>query len=505
MITPTKSTPEPEPVEDDLGLELEDDDAKDVLGGDEKSFEPEGDDDLDLDDAEEVIGLDSPNGLDEEPNDDDEVDDEEEGSWLDETLAEELGADDDSDDDGERWTEGSDPVGDEGFDDDLDLSDEPGAGIDSGDEGFADEQLLTGLDVEALPALDPQSDEEDGSDPIERELLDELVAAAPEEAAGSAPSTVVELPWVRLREGGSPTLLAATGELCASWDVGLWLALRGEVVAKKVSAPGPVAHALVLSSVANGGARGTQLAIATPGGVCVSRDGGRTFGPPLGVGSAGTAPSYLAFTRDPGGAVLWAAAPFGQLHVLREGGDELVDAGLELPVAKLVSDGALGLLVVGRSDDGALRAVSSRDGGRSFKPLALPADAVERVQALAVAGETWLCSRRGLKPQLLWGRAGEAGSPIGASATPPVALLIERGVACAYLCDGATLLRVELHSGKPLHATLLGRLPGDLGTPLQLSACSDAQGHPLLHLVGTRALYRVSLQPPAPPPAASDE
>lgn len=502
MITPTKSAPELEQVEDDLGLDLGDDDKDGALGAEEKSFEPEGDEDLELDDVEEVIGLDAPNGLDEEPSDDgDEVGDEEEGSWLDETLAQELGADDESEDDAERWTEGSDAA-DEGFDDDLELPDGPGGGQDTGDEGFADEQLLTGLDVEPLPSLDRRAGEEDdGSDPIERELLDELVAAAPEEAAGSAPSAATGLPWTRLRDGGSPALLVAAGELCASWDAGLWLAQRSLAVATKVSGPGAVAHALVACS----GARGPQLAVATPRGVSVSRDAGRTFGPPLRVGSSGTAPAYLAFTRDSGGAVLWAAAPFGRLHVLREGGDELVDAGLDLPVAKLASDGALALWVVGRSDDGALRAVSSRDGGRSFKPVALPADSVERVQALAVAGETWLCSRRGLKPQLLWGRAGEAGLPIGASASPPVALQMERGVACAYLCDGMTLVRVELRSGsKEPRASALGRLPGDLGTPLQLVASSDAQGHTLLHVAGTRALYRVALQPLPAPPAAEE-
>jgi hypothetical protein len=326
--------------------------------------------------------------------------------------------------------------------------------------------------------------------------------ADPDGPPGSEAARVTTT-WTRLREGAAPVLLAAADALCAAWDGGLWLAGSEQQALTPATSPDAVAHALV--ACAGRGAERARLAVATPDGVCVSRDGGLTFGPALRTEAPRAVPAYLAFTHDEGGAVLWAAAPFGKLHVLRGGGDTLVEAGLELPVAKLASDGAQSLLVVGRSDDGALRAVLSRDGGRSFKPLTLPADTIERVQVVAVAGDCWLCSRRGLQPQLLWGRRGEAGLPLGANASPPVALVVERGVPCAYLCEGeggdAALVRLELASGATAtRAARIAVLPPDLGTPLQLAASRDAQGNTRLSLAGTRALYRVVLTP-----AADDE
>ena len=497
MIAPHKPEPELEQPEDDLGLDLDLEDKESDGDRDESSFVPEGDEDLELDGIEEVIGLDAPNGLDEEPADDEAALGEDEGSWLDEGQESEVAADDGDDEDSERWTEGSEPAGDEGFDDDLDLEDGARGGEDTGDEGFADEQLLTGLDVESLPPLDEGSGDEEDADPIERELLEELAAAVPDDAPSEDTPRGTPV-WTRLRQGPAPTLLSAAGELCVAWDAGLWLAGSGDGALAKASAPGTVAHALATCTGLGGGP--VQLALATPHGVCVSRDGGRSFAlPVLDEGPRGV-PAFVAFTRDAAGTALWAAAPFGKLQVLREGGEALVDAGVELPVAKLASDGAQSLLIVGRSDDGALRAVMSRDGGRSFKPLALPADSVERVQLAAIAGDTWLCSRRGLRPQLLWGRRGEAGLPLGASATPPVALSVERGVPCAYLCESeagrAQLLRVELSvSAKTPRAQVLAELPSDLGTPLQLVVSSDARGNPLVHVAGTKALYRMVLAP----------
>src|SRR5688572_9568476 len=117
MIAPHKPEPETDQGDDDLGVELQEESEERGLEGDERGFEPEGDEDLELDDAEHAIGLDAPNGLEEEV-DEDEVLAEDERSWLDEAEADELAADDELDEDAERWTDGSEPAGDEGFDDD---------------------------------------------------------------------------------------------------------------------------------------------------------------------------------------------------------------------------------------------------------------------------------------------------------------------------------------------------------------------------------------------------
>jgi hypothetical protein len=79
-----------------------------------------------------------------------------------------------------------------------------------------------------------------------------------------------------------------------------------------------------------------------------------------------------------------------------------------------------------------------------------------------------------------------------------VALTVERGVICAYLCDsqdGRTFLaRVELQAvAKTTHALRISELPVDLGTAIQLTVSTDSEGDTRVHLGGTRALYRVVL------------
>jgi hypothetical protein len=505
MIAPEKPTAEPS-EDDDLDLDLSESETplgEDESVGPEDDGEPGGMAGADEEDRE--IGLDAETGLEDGLDGAEEVSAADDaGSWLDDEVG--TGSDDDDDDgDEEEATLGEDgePPAEQGgeFDDDLTFEEVDSVAGDSGDEGFGDESVLSGLDLEGLPKLDGSGDGEEGLESESNlESGPELRVSRPVPAEETrSPRAALEL----LQRSGRPlSALIAAGETGWAWDGSLLVAEPDALKAERRFAGAETAYALA--------AAGTDslIALATPGGLLCSRDAGRSFAPAVGVGSGAWAPSALAFTDVGAGPVLWAAPPAGALHRSGDGGRSFETVAVLPRVLRLASDGRSQLIVLGRDAKGGACAARSEDGGETFAALALPFSDVERVQDVQVCGAALLFSRRGLSPQLVWcGDDGEF-SPLFRDAAPPVVLLEEGGLTRAYCCrsvrGGHALVRVELATASADPAPARGvaaraggtrpelvlELPADAGTPLQLSGAQRGAAT-TLQLGCERAWYRI--------------
>src|SRR5262245_47794016 len=146
MIQPSNNRFDEEPDELDLppfGTRLDDD----------ETWQPDDDDDLDLNADDVEPGLDADEGLDDEENEGSADGD----SWPEpgEPRAGLVLEDEATDEDVEEggWTEGSEPPsnGPDEFADDIAVLDERASTEDSGQEGFSDDNPLPELDIERLP------------------------------------------------------------------------------------------------------------------------------------------------------------------------------------------------------------------------------------------------------------------------------------------------------------------------------------------------------------------
>ena len=510
MIAPEKPTSEPS-EDDDLDLDLSE--SESVLGEDE-SVGPDEDAELaggGVDEDEHDMGLDVETGLEdlESADDDEELSaDDDSASWLDDEVG--TGADDD--DDGDDEDEGAigedgEPLADPQFDDDLAFEEVESIAGDTGDEGFGDDSVLNGIDLEGgLPKLDGGGDNEEGLDGDSETPDAPSPTARATAAVRGGPRSALEL---LLRSGRPLSALIAAGETGFAWDGSLLVAEPDAPKADRRFAGADTVTALAAGSEA-------LLALATPSGLLCSRDGGRSFTSAVGLGSGAAhhnaAPalrggalfaSAVAFTDAGSGPVLWAAPPAGALHRSGDGGQSFEPVAVLPRVLRLASDGRNQLVVLGRDAKGAACAARSEDGGETFAALALPFGEVERVQDMQVCGGALLFSRRGLTPQLVWCGEDGAFSALFHDAAPPVVLIEEAGSMRAYCFrssrDTHALVRIDLSSVAP-GGTRRGaaarrpeqvlELPADAGAPLQLSG-SQRGAATILQLGCERAWYRI--------------
>jgi hypothetical protein len=506
VIPPTK------PARD---LTLEDDDeldlpeAADALGDEEPAgLEDELDDDL----SDEDVGLDGDTGLDEAL--DDELDDpEEEGSWLDDGAAardadeldDELGEDDEQD-----WAEGSEPLGDadEDWDDELGADDGKSVAADSGEEGFGDDSVLAGLELEKLPPLDDSGEGSEGDAAAEAfgaELLDALTRdlsgdeALEEIAAGlrcsRIPATRVALREVH-RAGRPLQALLCAGDGAAAWEDGLLVREGVEGRAERRATPTGKALALAATQIPNG----MLLALCTPDGLYRSEDGGRSFVRALAFADGEQPFASLAWSSGEAPR-LWAVRAGGPLLSSDDRGASFRSVREDVQVLRLASSADGELIVIARGPRGEATVLCSADGGHSFGTVEPPVDVVERLQDVQVSGQIALCCRRAPQPQLLVARGSDAFLELAPTAMAPACLVTERGEAWAYffVLEGAlSLLLRKRVSQDDATLELVVELAADAGTPLRLSGRSREDAT-VLEIGTERAWYvlRLAVSEPA--------
>jgi hypothetical protein len=240
------------------------------------------------------------------------------------------------------------------------------------------------------------------------------------------------------------------------------------------------------------------VALATPAGIAWSDDAGRHFSEPVQLSDA-TLSASLAITRRADGVRLWVTSAQGPLWASDDGAHSFRCVLPDASALRVVSDGARGLLLLGRGEQGRPRTLRSNDAGQSFERMELPVSEVERVQDLQIAGEALLCCRRAPAPQVLLTDGRDYRALAHASA--PVLLLDEDGESAVYFfvetTRGARLLRqpVEAAGAGTVAAPpqIVAELPGEAGAPLQL--CGGRAGSVTSLQIGTeRAWYRLRVR-----------
>jgi hypothetical protein len=473
----------------------------------EENFEPKDDSDFGLDEEKDV-GLDMEAGLD-EPLDGELDGGEEVGSWLDDgkepaAVADDEGSEADGDDE-TNLTEGSESASDqnaEDWEDDFGFDDGSGADSDSGEEGFGDDGLLSGLDLDRLPPLDDSASNEEEpieADPFGAEVIGELGAGvmdddeATETLAPGLSATRISAARVRvellLRSEQPLAQLIAAGDVGIAWD-GRALLVADPQAPRPEPRFGGVDAVQALAAAS--APEGAWIALATPSGLLCSRDAGRSF-ERRGLAQSSGMPelvSALAITASADRMRLWAAGAVGPLWVSDDGGLRFRCVQRDARVLRLGSDGATALVVLERGDRNRAAALLSRDHGEHFEPLELPVDAPERVQDLQIARDVVLCCRRAPAPQLhVWGDGDW--SALAHAAAPPALALVEGATVWAYFWVGARLVRTTVDG---TGAQIVAELPGDAGAPLQL--CGHHAGAvTTLHAGTERAWYRIVVGP----------
>ncbi len=472
----------------------------------EENFEPKDDSDLGLDDENDV-GLDLEAGFDEPLDGELDGSEDEPGTWLDDGKEPAALADDDgpeSDDDETNLTEGSEPASDqnaEDWEDDFGFDDRSGADPDSGEEGFGDDGLLSGLELDQLPPLDDSASNEDDPaevDPFGGDVIAELRSGVldddePSEAlAPGLHASRIAAARVRVEamlHSGKPLVqLVAAGGVGFAWD-GRAL-LVAEPGAQRAEARFSGAEPLQAIAAAATPA-GAWIALATASGLHCSRDGGRSFERAQLAQTPGMPVllSSLAFTAGARVPRLWAAGAAGPLWASDDGGRQFRCVQPAARVLGLSSDGASALVVLGRGQQNRATAARSGDGGERFEPLELPVKEPERVQDLRIARDVVVCCRRAPAPQLhVWFDGDWSGLPHAAA--PPVLVLAEGAQAWSYYWVGARLVRAAVEGAR---VQIVAELPDDAGAPLQL--CGDhAAGVTTLHAGTERAWYRIVVE-----------
>ncbi|HKU37338.1 MAG TPA: hypothetical protein VJR89_04305 [Polyangiales bacterium] len=489
-----RSDPAPPAEPDDLGWDLPDEEDED--GSDDEAWDPDDDSDLGLDqDDDEAVGLDTDTGFDEGP--------------------EELELDDSGED--ERWTVDSEAAEElPGADAEVISGEEYGwMGEDESAEA-TDEELETELDDDGLPSLDDGGAEgvEDDTDLDDFELggLPELGSAAEEEAEGFGSENLEELAGVNLSE--EAVLELVPGQ---PWKL---LAASAMRLSRVASLPGPaLALAVARGSVALsagdgwflGSARGglTRLpveaapghslalaeddgklvfALASPAGLFVSFDGGRSFERQR----QDDPPSQVGFTEHGGKLRMWVLSARGTLSFSDDAGRSWSAARLDAAVSDVLafaSDGERRLCALvkraGRTAFG-----SSTDGGRRWSWTDAADSGEDQAQVLAGRGVALLAARGRLGA---W-QPGQSMRTLAPLLGAPSALLDEEDESFAYACasrdDQTLLVRVSTRGGtQPVVIASLSR--ERVGEPRQLAAVYAEGGFVTLHVATDSALLRI--------------
>jgi hypothetical protein len=414
-------------------------------------------------------------------------------------------------------TEGSEPASDPSesdWEDDFGFDDRGESAGDSGEEGFGDDGLLAGLELDRLPPLDDAGAVEDEAvgDPFGGDAIAELPPLVPddedpsEEIAPGLRATRLRVERVRaveLQRAGRPlSQLVAAGELGVAVDGrDLYVAEPDRERAELRFTSSEAVHALAAAALPSG----AFIALATSSGLLCSRDGGRNFerAPRTAAPGMPELIAAVAITRGDAEPVLWAAGADGPLWVSEDGGASFRCARADVRVLQLGSDGAAGL--IGLIADARRRAIAlrSRRGAGRFEAVELPVDEPEQVQQLQIADEVLLCCRRAPAPQLtVWSEGAWAEHAHGSA---PALLLAEGREARAYFWAGARLLRTAIDIAPPRSAGAMPRLdgrrpevvaelPADAGAPLQLCG-HHARGVTTLHAATERAWFRWVVRP----------
>lgn len=477
---------------DDLGWDVPDEDEQSAR--DDENWDPDDDSDLELDeDDEEEVGLDNDTGF-EEAGDELELDDagEDERWTVDSEPSEELPGADAEVISGEEygWIGGDDEPADSDDDLESDLDDEPLVSLDDGGaEGVEDDTDLDDFELGQLPELDSASEEE------------------PE---GFGTENIEELAGVNLVD--EPTLELVSGH---PWKQ---LPARATQVTRVASLPGPalalaaIGKTVVVSagdgffrSSAHGGlsrlpvdaAPGRSVALAdhdgrlafalaSPAGLFVSLDGGRSFerqretDPPV----------QVALTESGGLLKLWARSAKGQLAVSDDAGKSFSPVRLEGSLLSFAADRERRLnALVKRGSRVALG--SSSDAGRRWSWV----DVAEGVHDPALQ----LLPGRGVSVLATTGRlshvaTGQAPSLLAPLLSAPAALTDEDDETFVYACvpqdDQTLIIRTAVRSAaQPTVVTSLAR--DKVGEPRCLSAAYAEGGFVTLHVATDQALLRI--------------
>jgi hypothetical protein len=480
---------------DDLGWDVPDEDEKSAR--DDENFDPDDDSDLGLDgaDDEDDVGSDTDFGF-EDSGDDLELDDAGEG---------------------ERWTLDSEPSDEElpGAEAEVISGEEYGyLGDDETSEG--DDDLDADLDEDALPNLDDGGAEgvEDETDLDDLELgsLPDLDTAAEEEAEGFVTENIEELSGVSLAD--EATLELVPGQ---PWKQ---LAAQAALVTRGASLPGPaLAFAVrgntILVSAGDGWFRssprgglsrlpvdappGRSLALAdyegrlvfvlaSPAGLFVSLDGGRSF-----EQHRDTDPPVQVALTDSGGVLkIWARNQKGQLSVSDDAGKNFTAARLDGSVIAFASDGDRRLsALVKRANRIVLG--SSSDTGRRWSWVDAADSGVDpSVQLLPGRGVSVMAVRDRVS-HLQTGSQPRVLAPL---LSAPAALLDEDDETFVYACvpheDQTLIVRTALRSGA--QSMVITSLPREkVGEPRFLSAAYSEGGFVTLNVATDQALLRVEV------------
>ncbi|HKP56992.1 MAG TPA: hypothetical protein VJV78_09740 [Polyangiales bacterium] len=480
---------------DDLGWDVPDED--DDEGSDDEAWDPDDDSDLELDQADdEQVGLDTDTGFD-ESSDELELDDagEDERWTVDSEAAEELpGADAEVISGEEYGWIGEDEAADTGDDDlDTELDDDSLPNLDDGGaEGVEDDTDLDDFELGGLPDLGTAAEEE--AEGFVTENLEELAGVNLSE------ESVLELvpgqPWKLLAASAAqisrvaslpgPSLALATCgahvALCAGDG---WFLSSARSGLSRLPVDAPVGRSLALIEHDNR----LAFALASPAGLYLSLDGGRSFE----RSRENDPPAQVGFTLPGGRLRVWTLGARGQLAFSDDGGHNFSAARLDGSVSGVLafaSDGdrrlcalvkRLGRVALGSSSDGGRRWswADAADSGSEAAP-----------QLVAGRGVSLIASRVRLS-QLSAGQAPRLLAPL---LQAPAALLDEDDETYAYACaardDHSLLVRAPLRG--LAHPMVIATLQRErVGEPRQITAAYAEGGFVTLHVATDQALLRI--------------
>lgn len=487
--------PEPPADLDDLGWDVPDEEEQSAR--DDENWNPDDDSDLELDedeDEDEEVGLDNTTGF-EDAGDDLELDDAgEDEKWTadsEPSEEEELPGEDAEVNAGEEygWI-GDDDASDTDDDLDADLGDEPPPNLDDGGaEGVEDDTDLEDFELGSLPDLDTAAEEE--AEGFVTENIEELagVSLADEQQL----ELVAGQPWKQLPARAAQVTLGASLP-----GAPLAFAVHGKTIVVSAgdgwfrSSP----HG-GLSRLPAFAAPGRSLAIAdyegrlafvlaSPAGLLVSFDGGRSFE----LHRENDPPLQVAVTAAGGVLKIWARNAKGQLSVSEDAGKSFSAARLDGSVLAFASDGDRRLsAIVKRANRIALG--SSSDSGRRWSWIDAAESGTDPSLQLLPGRGVAVLAMRGRVNHVQTGQLPRLLAPL---LSAPAALTDEDDETFVYACvpheDQTLIVRTALRSGaQPMVITSLSR--EKLGEPRFLAAAYAEGGYVTLNVATDQALLRI--------------
>jgi hypothetical protein len=496
---PTEPTSREPADPDDLGWDVPDEDDED--SSDDEAWNPDDDSDLELDQADdEQVGLDTDTGFD-EGSDELELDDagEDERWTVDSEAAEELpGADAEVISGEEYGWIGEDEAADTGDDDDdldAELEDDTLPNLDDGGaEGVEDDTDLDDFELGGLPDLGSAAEEE--AEGFVTENLEELAGVSLSEesvlelvpgqpwklltASAAQISRVASLPGPALAMASSGANLA----LCAGDG---WFLCSGRAGLSRLPVDAPPGRSLALTE--HDGR--LVFALASPAGLYLSLDGGRSFERQR----ESDPPAQVSFTQQGERLRVWALGARGQLALSDDAGHSFSAARLDVGVSSVIAfatDGDRRLCALVKRM-GRVALGSSSDGGRRWSWADAADSSGDAAPQVVVGRGVSLIASRVRLSQL---QAGQAPRVLGPLLTGPAALLNEDDETFAYACaardDQCLIVRASLRgAAQPMViATLLRERVGE---PRQLAAAYAEGGFVTLHVATDQALLRIEV------------